>query len=84
MVQDKLVNVCQIKASGRSFAAVLGDGSVVAWDRRKLQSCGGDCRDVEDLLKGVRFIAATDQAFAALRCDARVVTWGNKRCDIDP
>eukprot|EP00439_Symbiodinium_sp_Y106_P050885 s2587_g6.t1 len=79
MVQDKLVNVCQIKASGRSFAAVLGDGSVVAWDRRKLQSCGGDCRDVEDLLKGVRFIAATDQAFAALRCDARVVTWGNKR-----
>ena len=78
MVQEKLVDVCHVKASGRAFAAILGDGSVVTWDGKRLRDRGGDSSDVQDLLKEVKFIAATDQAFAALRLDALLYSPGQR------
>ena len=64
-VQDQLKNVQQIQASDAAFAAVLGDGSVVAWGRA---SYGVDSRSVQDQLK---------EAFAAILGDGSVVAWGS-------
>ena len=49
-----------------TFAAILGDASVVRWG----EDCGGDSA-VKDQLKNVRQIQANRQAFAAIRDD-----WG--------
>ena len=62
-------NVQQIQTSSSSWAAILGDGSVVTWGRE------GDSRAVQH----VRHIQATDWAFAAILGDGSVVTWGDAR-----
>ena len=61
-MQDQLKNVQQTQASHSSFAAILGDGSVVTWgdDGHGISSA------VQDQLKNVRQIQATDFAFAAI------------------
>ena len=65
--------VRQILATHHALAAILADGSVIAWgdvDR------GGDISPVRDQLKGVQQIQATLYAFAAILADGSVVTWG--------
>ena len=52
-VQDQLKGVQQIQASGRAFAAILTDGSVVTWGRK---AAGGDSGSMQDQLKGVQQI----------------------------
>ena len=49
-VQDQLRNVQQVHATGRAFAAILADGSVVTWGN----PCdGGDSFDVREQLRNV-------------------------------
>ena len=73
-VQDQLWNVHHIQATHAAFAAILADGSVVAWGD---PGFGGDCSAVQDRLKDVQQIQATWYAFAAILVDGSVVTWGN-------
>ena len=65
----------QIQASHGAFAAILSDGSVVAWGN---EEDGGDSRAVQDQLKGVQQIQASVGAFAAILTDESVVTWGDE------
>ena len=62
-------------ATEEAFAAVLGDGGVVAWG---VKDNGGDCSAVQEQLKDVQHFAATQSAFAALKADGSVVTWGTR------
>ena len=65
----------QIQATaGASFAAILGDGSVVTWGNALYD--GGDSSAVQDQLKNVQQIQASYSAFAAVLGDGSVVTWG--------
>ena len=73
-VQDQLWNVHHIQATHAAFAAILADGSVVAWGD---PGFGGDCSAVQDRLKDVQQIQATWYAFAAILVDGSVVAWGN-------
>ena len=57
-----------------TFAAVLGDGSVVTWGGVDI---GGDSSAVQAQLKNVQQIQASNSAFAAIRSDGSVVTWGS-------
>ena len=66
----------QIQSSGRAFAAILGDGSVVTWGHA---DSGGNSRAVQGQLKKVQQIQASSAyhgAFAAILGDGSVVTWG--------
>ena len=64
----------QVQATGGAFAALLADGSVVAWgDPRG----GGDCSAVRDQLRNVEQIQATARSFAAILADGSVVSWGH-------
>jgi alpha-tubulin suppressor-like RCC1 family protein len=65
--------VLQIQATGYAFAAILADGSVVAWGN---PDHGGDCSTVQDQLKNVEQIQATEGAFAAILPDGSLVAWG--------
>ena len=65
-MQAQLTNVQQIQASHLSFAAILGDGSVVTWGEADY---GGDSTAVQDQLTNVQNIQATDTAFAAILGD---------------
>ena len=56
------------------FAAILQDGSVVAWGN---SGFGGDCRAVQNQLRDVQQIQASRGAFAAIVGDRSVVTWGD-------
>ena len=51
----------QIQASGRAFAAILGDGSVVTWGNADY---GGDSSAVQNQLKNVQPIQASHNALA--------------------
>ena len=70
----------QIQASYKSFAAILGDGSVVTWGNA---SYGGDSSGVQDQLQNVQQIQVArgrfGDAFAAIRGDGSVVTWGGQK-----
>ena len=63
------------KRSGRTCAAVLGDGSVETWGCAKDH---GDSSSVQAQLHGVQHIQASFSAFAAILGDGSVVTWGNR------
>eukprot|EP00435_Cladocopium_sp_Y103_P002201 s271_g1.t1 len=58
-----------------AFAAILEDGSVVAWGD---QDCGGDSSEVQHQLVNVKQLEATGYAFAAILADGSVVTWGER------
>ena len=72
------LHVCrsQVLASQWAFAAILGDGCVVAWGA---PSTGGDCSGVKDQLQNVEKIQTnrTRCAFAAILTSGSVVTWGD-------
>ena len=70
-VHEQLKDVQQVQASHGSFAAVLGDGSVVNW------GCGGGSRAVQHRLKNVQRVQASRGTFAAVLFDGSVVTWGD-------
>ena len=65
--------VLHISATDNAFAAILEDGTVVAWGDR---SCGGDCSKVAWELVNVQQIEGAEAAFAAIQQDGHVVTWG--------
>ena len=54
-----LVNRIQVRSNGFSFAAILGDGSVVTWGKALY---GGDSSAVRTQLKNVQQIQASDGA----------------------
>ncbi|OLP81162.1 hypothetical protein AK812_SmicGene38329 [Symbiodinium microadriaticum] len=66
------INRVQVQAARNSFAAILGDGSVVTWGSA---DNGGDSGAVQDQLKNVQQIKASTFAFAAILGDGSVVTW---------
>ena len=72
-VQDQLNNVQQIKATGRAFAAILFDGSVVTWGDAER---GGNSSELQEQLQSVQQIQATAFAFAAIIGGGFVVTSG--------
>ena len=62
-----------------TFAAMLGDGSVVTWGPMLNlfgESCGADSSAAQQQLRNVQHIQATDFAFAAVLDTGDVVTWG--------
>ncbi|CAE7762170.1 HERC2, partial [Symbiodinium pilosum] len=74
----------RIAATNHAFAAILGDGTALAWGsarafakRPRDEGFGGDCSLVQQRLKGVKHIQATQAAFAALLADGSVVAWGS-------
>ena len=76
-VQDQLKGVQQVQATScGAFAAILADGSVVAWGD---PDYGGDSFEVQYQLKGkgVQQLQSTRFAFAAILADGSVVTWGS-------
>ena len=68
------VGTVRIRGGDRSFAAILGDGSVVTWGD---ESHGGDSSSVQGQLKSVQHIQGSGYAFAAILANASVVTWGS-------
>ena len=74
-VQDRPKNVQKIQATSDAFAAILADGSVIAWGNPKFG--GGDCSAVQDQLRNVQQIQSTVHAFAAILADGSVVAWGD-------
>ena len=63
----------RLQRNRHTFAAIIGDGSVVTWGR---DDCGGDSSVVRDQLQNVQQIQASHKAFAAVRGDRSVVSWG--------
>ena len=61
----------RIVGNDKSFAAILGDGSVVTWGTAW---CGGDSSSAQDQLNNVQQIQASECAFAAILADGSVVT----------
>ena len=72
------LNVTEIHATQRSFAALLEDSSVVAWGDAIF---GGTLP--QNQLQKVRCLQATMFAFAAIKEDGSVVTWGDKHAGGD-
>eukprot|EP00439_Symbiodinium_sp_Y106_P022733 s1164_g2.t2 len=73
-VQGQLRDVREIRAArGGAFAAVLGDGSVVAWGSSRH---GGDNSSARDQLRNVKQLRSSHGAFAAILADGSVLTWG--------
>ena len=70
----------EIQATQGAFAAILADGSVVAWGN---PYNGGDCFAVQHQLRNVQQIQATAGAFAAVLADGSVFAWGNPQCGGD-
>eukprot|EP00913_Durusdinium_trenchii_P010680 g10020.t1 len=68
------VEVQEVQATCRAFAAICADGTVVTWGD---EGAGGDCSAVGRELRAVRSVAATKGAFAALLADGTIVTWGD-------
>ena len=72
-LQVRRVDICSCTFG--AFAAILGDGSAVAWGTTPLS--GFDSMAVRDQLQNVQQIQATRYAFAAILWDGSVVTWGS-------
>jgi len=81
MVQSQLKNVKSIVSTNYAFAALLGNGRVVAWGNRQFGGVitpeyGG--KKCNDILTDVKMVFSTEGAFAALLNNGRVLAWGNK------
>ena len=63
-----------MSATKGAVAAILADGSVVAWGEPE---AGGDSSRVQDQRKDVQQLQANCFAFAAILADGSAVTWGN-------
>ena len=64
-----LRNVQHIQSTGKAFAAISGNGSVISWVHPRY---GGDSSAIQDQLQNVRQIQGTRGgcgAFAAILCD---------------
>ena len=59
---------------GAAFAAILGEGAVVAWGHAM---CGGNSENVQDKLSDVQQQHGSSGSFAALLRIGSVVTWGD-------
>ena len=67
--------VAKVVAADRAFAALLSDGSVLAWGRAE---GGGDAATVAALLRsGVADVTPAGKAFAARTVGGTVVAWGS-------
>jgi len=76
IVQSQLVNVKIIFSTNDSFAALLDNGTVVAWGD---EDFGGKIPDeIQIQLVNVKMIASTATAFAALLGNGTIVAWGNE------
>jgi len=73
-VQSQLVNVKMIFSTNLAFAALLDNGTVVAWGR---ENFGGKIPDkIQTQLVNVKMIFSTNSSFAALLDNGTVVAWG--------
>jgi len=85
-VQSQLKNVKIIFSTWYAFAALLNDGSVVAWGNSSVggkillsrQKCCFSWKKKCPDIKNVKMIFSTNGAFAALLNDGDVVAWGNE------
>ena len=75
-VQQQLRNVARIAATNSAFAALLEDGTVIAWG---CHSHGGDTSKVQGQLSHVQELHATSAAFAAILQDGRIVACGDAK-----
>ena len=66
--------VQHVQATHRAFAAILGDGCVIA---KGNAGYGGDSSRVQDRLRNVQQLVSTLRAFAAILENGSVVTWGH-------
>ena len=66
--------MCSVQGTGAAFAAILAEGSVVAWGH---PGHGGDNSAVQDQLRNVQQVQGTRATFAAMLADGSVVTWGH-------
>ena len=66
------VRQTRLASSFDSFAAIMGDGSVVRWGHPD----DGDSGNVQEQLRNVQHIQATQTACAAIPDHGSVVTWG--------
>ena len=60
----------KIQATDCAFAAILADGSVIAWGKA---DHGGDSLQVKDQLRNVHDVQVTSSAFAAIVADDRLL-----------
>ena len=67
----------QIQATRTAFAAILGDGSVVAWSACNFGGADKDSSAVQDQLRNAQQIQAANGAFAAILGDKSVMTRGD-------
>ena len=89
-VQSQPRNVQHIQATHDAFAAILADGSVVAWGTAHLlqswlmgqlllgaMQTGGDCSAIQDQLKKCNKFR--QRVCAAILADGSVAAWGNQQ-----
>ncbi len=76
---DGSIDTQQIYSTGKAFAALRNDGSVVAWSTDALESYGINkvAKQLDGTIDVVQIYQNGDPAFAALRADGSVVTWGD-------
>ena len=79
-MRDQLKGVLQIQSTADAFAAILADGSVVAWGDETHGGDGSMYR--QDRLKGVVQIQATSMVFAAIMADGSAVVWPDKYLEV--
>ncbi|CAK9045074.1 unnamed protein product [Durusdinium trenchii] len=70
----RVSGVRQVAVSECSFAAIRVDGSLTTWG---CPHFGGDCRNVQEHLRGLVQIQSSCCAFAALQEDGSVLGWGH-------
>ena len=71
-VQERLVNVKQVKGSLAAFAALRADGTIVTWGD---PAYGGLSQHVQPELVDVQSVAASDGAFATLTSWLQSLGW---------
>eukprot|EP00435_Cladocopium_sp_Y103_P074092 s88_g46.t1 len=66
--------VLHLEPNGFAFAALLADGSVVAWGNPYY---GGNCQKVQEELQDILCLKGSSRAFTAVRSDGVLVSWGD-------